>query len=130
MALDRSNALQQAPRREVVLDREEQHLRICPDSQAVVKNCDRVRRASLLMALSVIATKLWTVAFRESLKAGVVDRLNSILRPKPVSWVLAATTVAYWLASKLRREFFFKYTNALRDRDLKNIPKVWLDYKR
>jgi phenylpropionate dioxygenase-like ring-hydroxylating dioxygenase large terminal subunit len=129
LALDRSNALQQAPRREVVLDREEQHLRICPDSQAVVKNCDRIRRTSLLMTLSMIATKLWTVAFSESLSAGVVDRLNSILSPKPVSWVLAVTAVAYWLASKLRREFFFKYTNALRDRDLQNIPKVWMDCK-
>lgn len=119
LAMSRSGLLQQTPSRQVTLNREEQHLRICPDSQAVVKNCNRVRVVSAtigvgLAALSLVSNGLWS-------------RVADLVTPTIVTRGMGLSLVAWWLAGKLRREFYFKYTEALRDRDLKNIPKVWLD---
>jgi hypothetical protein len=40
---------------------------------------------------------------------------------------LGISLAAWWLAGKLRREFYFKYTEEVRDRDLRNIPKIWME---
>jgi hypothetical protein len=57
----------------------------------------------------------------------MLSRVANILKPAVMWKALTTSFVAWWLAGKLRREFYFKYTAELRDRDLKNIPKVWLD---
>jgi hypothetical protein len=126
LAMGKSGVLKQNPSRRVTLDRESQHLHICPDSLAVVKNCNRVRIASAAVALSLAAFKTyWTVA--SNVSTGFLSRVAFLLKPSVVKSGLSISLAAWWLAGKLRREFYFKYTEELRDRDLKKIPKIWLE---
>jgi phenylpropionate dioxygenase-like ring-hydroxylating dioxygenase large terminal subunit len=126
LAMGQSGVLKQNPSRRVTLDREDQHLRICPDSQAVVKNCNRVRIASAAVGLSLAALKTyWSVASNGS---GVcLSRVAFLLKPTVVTGGLGISLAAWWLAGKLCREFYFKYTEEVRDRDLRNIPKIWME---
>jgi len=108
LAMRKAGVLQGVPSRSVVLDREQQHLAICPDSQTVVKNCERMRLVGLLtlvgwLTLRLAGHKLWW------------------------GWPALSSLVA-WSATKIRREFFYSYSERKRDRDLQKIPsKVWLD---
>jgi hypothetical protein len=123
-----SGDLKKDPCRRQTLDREVQHTRICPDSQAVVKNCGRVQVASAAAFLALSALKTWSVlALASNVSGEFVTRVAAVLKPAVMWKALTASFLSWWLAGKLRREFFFKYTEELRDRDLKHIPKVWLD---
>jgi phenylpropionate dioxygenase-like ring-hydroxylating dioxygenase large terminal subunit len=110
------------PPREVTLNREIQHVQICPDSQVAVKNCDVIRKLALWMPiLAGVVTS--TAALTKGIH--VVGRIlgHPIMRV-----MLISSFLAYRIATLIRREFFFKYTKYLRDRDLSNTPKaVWLD---
>jgi hypothetical protein len=109
------------PRREVTLDRQVQHLNICPDSQGVAKNCDRVIKMAKFVSLAVAAVKAVAV----SRGAATVGKFLSTPR---LGAVFAMSLFANWLATKMRREFFFKYTEDFRDRDLAKTSKnIWLD---
>jgi phenylpropionate dioxygenase-like ring-hydroxylating dioxygenase large terminal subunit len=109
------------PKREMTLDRRVQHLNICPDSQGVVKNCDRIIQMAKFVSLAVAAVKAVAV----SRGAATVGKF---LSPPRLGAVFGMSLFANWLAKKMRREFFFKYTEALRDRDLAKTPKnIWLD---
>ena len=126
LAMGKSGVLKQNPSRRVTLDRENQHLHICPDSRAVVKNCNRVRIASAVVGLGLAAFKTyWSVSSNGS--SGYLSRVAFLLKPIVVKGGLVISLTSWWLAGKLRREFYFKYTEELRDRDLKNIPKIWLE---
>lgn len=108
--LHRSGQLRHTPDRRVVLDREAQHLAICPDSQDTVRNCIRIRNASLTVAASWIA-------------ASMVKR--AVL---PGKWLFVTSLVAAWASESLRKTFYFFYPETKRNRDLKNIPsKMWSD---
>jgi phenylpropionate dioxygenase-like ring-hydroxylating dioxygenase large terminal subunit len=111
----------ETPSREVTLNREVQHLQKCPDSQAAVKNCDTIRK--LAVSVSILAGTVLSMAVAKG--ANTVGRVlcNPVMR-----FTLVSSVLAYWLATTIRREFFFKYTRDLRDRDLSKTPKaVWLD---
>jgi phenylpropionate dioxygenase-like ring-hydroxylating dioxygenase large terminal subunit len=122
LAMSNSGVLKQTPSRRVTLDREEQHLRICPDSRAVVKNCNRVRVASAAVGLSLLTLKTCSNG-----SGALWSQVACLLKPNVLKGGLGISLAAWWLAGKLRREFYFKYTEELRDRDLKNIPKIWLE---
>jgi hypothetical protein len=128
LPMSMSGELKKDPCRRETLDREQQHLRICPESQGVVKNCNRVRAASAAAFLALSVLKTWSVLALASNGSGAfLTRVANILKPAVMWKALTASILAWWLAGKLRREFYFKYTEDLRDRDLKHIPKVWLD---
>jgi len=114
------------PPREIVLDREQQHLKICPDSQQVVKNCKITKHLSVAVSLILGVTKLW-LSFWVPKSSVLVNHFHKWVTPNRLGWTVGLCGIAFWLAQKIQREFYFKYTEALRDRDLKNIPKLWLD---
>jgi hypothetical protein len=118
--------LQDTPPREIVLDREQQHLKICPDSQQVVKNCKRTKNVSAAVSLILGATKLW-LSFWVPKSSAIVNQFHKWVTSNRLRWAMGLCGIAFLLAQKIQREFYFKYTEALRDRDLKNIPKLWLD---
>jgi len=105
--------LDHIPPREVVLDRALQHLNICPDSQATVRNCQRLQIAANVLAFGWVAAafvlkkeKLRTVSF----------------------WVAPILSLAVgWAAQQIRKQFYYNHTTKDRDRDLEKIPKMWLD---
>jgi len=111
-ALKRAGLLDQIPPREVVLDRDVQHLQICPDSQAVVKNCWRLQVAGIVFAFGWIA-------------AAILFEKGS----EPLSFLLPILSlVVSWAAQQIRKQFYYIHTTKDRDHDLENIPKkVWLD---
>jgi hypothetical protein len=111
-----------APSREVVLDRETQHLNICPDSQDTVANCKTVQKCSTIAVILLSILKIWASCLS---KASFGSCVNAILKPTAFLTATAASALSFWSAGKLRREFFFKYKASFRDRDLLNIPKVW-----
>jgi phenylpropionate dioxygenase-like ring-hydroxylating dioxygenase large terminal subunit len=122
LELSASGSLLEAPQRESTLDRRIQHLAICPGSQRVVRNCERVVSVAKVLSVAVAALKLLVMSSTQR------TVLNRLLSPTRMGLVWGMTSFAGWMASKIRREFFFKYTSDLRDADLESIPqKVWLD---
>ena len=104
--------LRSIPPREVVLDRETQHLRICPDSQDAVRNCQRIS------TIGALGTAAWCVL-----------RASGILpRPWRSTVVPVVAAAASWIANGVRRRFYYSYTPDMQHRDLQNIPvKTWSD---
>lgn len=127
LKLDDAGAFLETPPRSVVLDRKKQHLDVCPDSQGAVRNCERVQTAGLAVA---VGTVLANVLFRTVLSGtGAANTVNStLLKPWIVAWAVGLSSLMYGIASKLRREYFFKYTDEYRRKDLSKIPKgIWMD---
>ena len=112
------------PPRSVVLDREVQHLNICPDSQGVVRKCRKVEDWSRRVLLLTVVAKVWTTIVARGLWASRVDQF---LSPTALTCTILVSSLVNQMAKRLRREYFFKYTPEYRDRDLSNISKMWRD---
>lgn len=113
-----SGALRHTPSRQVALDRNVQHLQICPDSQDTVRRCRFLRNVSLLVAVATILAP--------TLLAHSAPMLPSKYQQR---WAIAfvAATVSY-MSEKLRQSFYFCYPETKRNSDLKKIPaKTWMD---
>ena len=108
-SLKKAGLLSQTPPRRVVLDREVQHLNICPSSQDVVRNCRIIQRVSL------VAMAGWLV--------------NAFVRKATNKWWIPVVSgVVAWAAQAIRKQFYFCYPENKRDKDLASIPtKMWLD---
>jgi Pheophorbide a oxygenase len=110
-----NGALRRYPPREVVLDLEAQHLRICPDSRDAVRNCKRI------VASSSIATAVWCF-LRVS---GRIAMLPPSFRS--ISWPVMMALLG-WTANFFRKGFYYGYTVDKQRRDLAKIPtKSWAD---
>jgi len=134
MKLDTAGAFLDTPSREVVLDRKTQHLDICPDSQDVVRNCKKARKAGTIISaatlLAKVALSIIVKSDGGSSMMPIVKRLNAILKPSLVAWAVGFSSLISLLASKIHREYFFKYTEDYRRKDMTKIPKnIWLDAK-
>jgi hypothetical protein len=122
LTLDDAGAFLQTPSREFVLDRKAQHLDITPSAQDVVRNCDTIVKRSKLFAAVLVGAKILGMYYA---KARI---LNTILKP----WALVAAgglaTLVSFVATKIKAEYFFKYDDSLRRKDMSKIPKVvWAD---
>ena len=95
----------------IVMDRERQHLSVCPDSQGLVRQCNRMRFASVALFLWNIAK--WTARGPASSNSRVV-----VSSTQGLLWA----AVLYRVASKLREEFTKRHTRLLSDRDRHKIP--------
>ena len=146
------------PSREKVLDRYEQHTKICPDSMDVVKRCNKVMKSSKFVGLVLIVVKALTrsktLAMQQQLlsmnfpKQGVptiasIRRLFSqsaslvcvlvnriveyLLRDKSFYVALTVTILSYSLASRIKKEFYFKMDEELHRKDIKYIANNWKD---
>lgn len=102
--------------REVVLDRETQQTNVCRDSQGALKNCKRISKYSKLVGVATIIAKS-------------MDKTPKALgSPIGLTSTLTLCFLSSYLARKMEKEFYFKYTDDYRKRDLAKIPeKIWLD---
>ena len=130
--LDESGAFLQTPSREFVLDRKTQSLDISKDSRDVVRNCKRTKRVSRVIA---IALALGKVACMVTAKTAATSRttpplafVKFVFKTSFLAPALTCLSLAFSLAAKLEREYYFKYTDKYRRADMKKIPeKIWLD---
>jgi len=120
--LDESGALLETPSREIVLNRKTQILDNCKDLRDVVRNCGKAKRASTFLAISLSIAKF------VSLKLGQPSLMRPLLKMSSMSYTFAILFMVSKLADKLEKEYFFKYTDDYRRRDMKKIPeKIWID---
>jgi phenylpropionate dioxygenase-like ring-hydroxylating dioxygenase large terminal subunit len=123
LKLDAAGAFRQTPSREFVLDRKSHHLDVCPDSQDVVRNCERIIRGTNAFSLAFVAAKLlcsyWVKA----------QRWNAVLKPSALALIFGLSSVVKSIARRLKNEYSFKYTtDEMRRKDLRKIPEqIWLD---
>lgn len=133
------------PSRREVLDRYDQHTKICPDSSDLVGRCDRVMRRSRLVAVALVLARLLlggggAGAVAEGavapLARGVVGRAanlavcaarRSVLRPGPFLAILAAAAALYRGSSLIKREFYFKTDEEKHRHAVKAISDMWAD---
>ena len=142
------------PSRERVLDRYEQHTRICPDSMDVVKRCEGTMRWSKLAGAATILAKIaalsrssvggatiapsgvagkfpavWRSFSRfSSVVSESADRIfATILRDRTFYSLLSLAFLSHYIASRIRKEFFFKFDDELHRKDIKSIAKNWMD---
>ena len=122
LQLDDAGAFLQTPSREFVLDRKSQHLGISPSAQDVVRNCETIMKRSKVFTIALVAAKLLGKYW------GKAQVLNAVLKP----WVLliagGLAAAASFVANKVKAEYFFKYTDEFRRKDMSKIPKsIWSD---
>jgi phenylpropionate dioxygenase-like ring-hydroxylating dioxygenase large terminal subunit len=145
------------PSRETVLDRYEQHTKICPDSQEVVNRCDRVMKRSKVIGCALILMKLvikpqssfaaatatatgafelgsFALGFKSGLSilSSILSHLatsiaNFLVQTRPFFGILATLFVSHSLAARIKREFFFKFTDNIHHEDIKFIANNWKD---
>ena len=136
MKLDQAGAFQQQKTREQILDRASQHLAICPDAQDVVKNCHKLKQASKAISILTVGTKLvsmWLMLPKYSSywasRRIIIPHASRLffLKPMWVAAVVALSSAVSYLASKLIREYYYKYTDDYRRKDLSKIPTLWMD---
>lgn len=145
------------PNRENVLDRYEQHTKICPDSKDVVNRCDRVMKRSKAVGWALILLKLvvkpqsavtaatakatgllelgsFALGFRSvvsTLSTALCSLVNSfahrLIQTKPFFGILAALFVSHYIAARIKREFFFKFDDKIHHEDIQYIANNWKD---
>jgi hypothetical protein len=128
LKLENAGALLQAKTREQVLDRASQHLAISPNAQDVVENCHKIVKGANAISILTLATKL--VLMWLTPKYSWASRVHAglfFLKPKWVAAVVALASGVSYLASKIIREYYFKYTDDYRRKDLSKIPTLWMD---
>jgi len=107
--------------RQKVLDRYEQHTKVCPDSLSLVKKCKLIQ--------SVFGKLRWLpfvlkVVFLNDTQPQLLKRC--LVNANMAFWFISLSIIKH-LAFKLEREFYFKYTDEFRDRDMAKVSKVWVD---
>ena len=109
--------------REVVLDRFSQHTKICPDSMSLYKKCKRASSVSLFVAGFAVLTRMVIprVCYTSS------PLFSAICSPSFLRPIFAVSALVSFISNRILREFRFKYDESFRDRDLDNIPNVWMD---
>lgn len=122
LRLDDAGTFRQTPSREYVLDRKTQVLDISPQAQDTVENCEKIIRRSRNFSIILLLAKVAATSFPK------LQRLDRFLQPSTMVVPLGVAAFASWMAEKVRREYYFKYTEKYRQRDLKKIPEqIWLD---
>jgi phenylpropionate dioxygenase-like ring-hydroxylating dioxygenase large terminal subunit len=130
LKLDNAGGLLQAKTREQVLDRASQHLRISPDAQDVVKNCQKLIKGAKTISILTLATKLVSIWLNTPKYSWASSRIPTdlfFLKPRWVAAVVALASAVSYLASKIIREYYYKYTDDYRRNDLSKIPTLWMD---
>mmetsp|Transcript_24402 Transcript_24402/g.67599 ORF Transcript_24402/g.67599 Transcript_24402/m.67599 type:complete len:573 (+) Transcript_24402:34-1752(+) len=117
LQLHSSGAFASTPSREYVLDRKTQHLDLVRDSQDVVRNCKRISAGSKLVLISAFAKFILNNGRRFGTRGNALLLLAS-----------GASILASWLANRVEREYYFKYTDEMRRKDMDSIPQnIWVD---
>ncbi|KAL7450933.1 hypothetical protein ACHAWC_002783 [Mediolabrus comicus] len=140
------------PNRETVLDRYEQHTKICPDSMDLVNRCERVMTRSKTIGLAMTLLKLVlktspaaasvAASFQNPFVVGVgpfISSISSTLRfltasaasylvqTKSLLSILTLMFASHYIAARIKREFFFKFNDQIHHDDIKFIANNWAD---
>ena len=137
------------PSRETVLDRYEQHTKNCPDSQDLVSRCERVMERTKIYGFALLLLKLvmkpevatasavglaevqsftMSIGSIVSTLSGLVTSIaRSLVQTKPFVGILAALFASHNIAAKIKREFFFKFSDKIHHEDIKFIANRWSD---
>ena len=116
LQLNAAGTFAKTPPREFVLDRKTQQVNICQDSQETLAKCRKINRISKVVGLVALLAK----ALGKAPKA--------ISSPTGLVTTLGICYLSSWLSKKLEREYYFKYTEDYRKKDLSKIPeKIWID---
>ena len=127
LKLDSSGAFLSTPERSKVLDRAKQHLAIAPWSQDVVRRCQLLQKVGKRAALTLVITKGLALSLRQTLP--LCSKWNAMLKPIKTLVAVALFRVTATIANAIEKEYYFKYTDDLRRKDLAKIPKqVWKDH--
>ena len=135
---DGNTFFQPWPVREDVLDRYEQHTKICPDSMAVVNNCKKIMKTSKVVGLALIFIKMLLrppVTAHNPIPAGITTAFSSsasriaayFTQGKRFYFMLSLAFFLHQIANRFRKEFFFKVDEQLHRKDVKFISKKWMD---
>lgn len=129
LRLDESGTFLQQPSREDVLDRESQNLLLSKDSRGVVRNCRRTRFIARLTFAMLLLVKLLLGPSASMSGLPVLQALaKPFVKTRASVKILTLLWVISTLADKLEKEFYYKYTDDMRRRDMKEIPKkIWVD---
>jgi len=129
LKLDQAGALLHQKTREQVLDRASQHLAISPDAQDVVKNCHKLVQGAKAISILTLGTKLVSIWLlpKYSWASRIPHAGLFFLKPTCVAAVVALSSAVSYLASKMIREYYYKYTDDYRRKDLSKIPTLWMD---
>lgn len=141
------------PAREIVLDRYEQHTKVCPDSMNLVNRCDRVMQRSKMLGWAMILMKLvmnsspsavavvgaglqnpfvagfgaFITSIPSTLRFAVSSIASRLVQTKPFAGILALLFASHYIAARIKREFFFKFNDQIHHDDIKFIAKNWAD---
>ena len=139
------------PQREQVLDRYEQHTKVCPDSMDIVRRCDTVIKTSRIVVFALLFMRIVStgepiiptsriVGVLEEDKSYViglyigstmkhlVSRFSAtLLQNKLLFSALGLAYLLHTVASRIKKEFYFKFTDELHRKDIKYIANNWKD---
>jgi len=127
------------PQREQVLDRYEQHTKVCPDSMDVVKRCEKVIKTSRTIGFALLFMRMISASTGSSfmptsripiistIQQGVSRFAASLLLNRVFYSTFGLTYLLHTVASRIKKEFFFKFNGELHRKDIKYIAKNWKD---
>jgi len=122
LKLDESGKFLETPTREFVLDRKTQNLDICLDSQGTVRNCKRAKKITKILSVALFLSKCMSLTTPSS------NLFKSALKSSSMVASFGLLYVVSFLANKLEKEYYFKYTDDMRRDDMAKIPKkIWID---
>lgn len=146
---DGNKVFESWPTREAILNRYDQHTKICPDSLDVVRRCDMMMKSSKVVGLVLTFMKISLQTPSESFQmtlqspfgptiSGVGQLVSSIsaftcslgarlLKKNTFYSILAVAALSHWVASRIKREFFFKFDEKTHHKDVKFISNNWMD---
>jgi len=128
------------PQREQVLDRYEQHTKVCPDSSDVVRRCDKVIKRSKVIGFSLLFMRMMSassgalsmptsrIPIISGIQQGVFRFATALLQQNKLFYTtLGLAYLLHNVASRIKKEFFFKFNDELHQKDIKYIAKNWKD---
>lgn len=123
LKLDESGSFLETPAREIVLDRKTQILDISKVSRDVVRNCRIVRKVTKLLSVTLGVSKLISL---KSLPLSYL--MKQLLHSYSFISKLVILNGISFLARKIEKQYYFKYTDDHRRKDMMKIPKeIWVD---
>jgi hypothetical protein len=130
------------PQREQILDRYEQHTKVCPNSMDVVKRCDKVIKSSKVIGFALLFMRMISASSGQpegqliptsriqiisTIQQGVSRFAASLTQNKLFYSALGLAYLLHTVASRIKKEFYFKVNDNLHREDIKYIAKNWKD---
>jgi len=111
------------PQREQVLDRYEQHTKVCPDSMDVLRRCDQVIKTSKVIGFALLFMRMILtssgalsmptsrISIISGIQQGVSRFATALMQNKLFYSILGLAYLLHTVASRIKKEFFFKFND-------------------